>query len=268
MKWLCFLCLVVLTLAVVAVVAAMVAYMSPAGHWRALAAPETLFALRFTLLTSVTATALAMLLGIPAAYFMARRAFHGKAFLDTLLDLPLVMPPLVTGVGLLLFLGSSRVSEATAALGLRVIFTPLGVVMAQAFVAGFIVLRGAKAAFDAIDSDYEAAALTMGLEPWLVFWRVSLPMAARGLISTVVLAWARAMGEFGATLMVAGATRFKTETLPIAVYLNMSSGEPGLAISSGLVLMALGFASLGLLRWFTAWAAWSPNGKEGAHGHP
>ena len=265
MKRLCFFCLAVLILTVIAVVAAMVSYMSPADHWRALASPETLFALKFTLLTSATATLLAMLLGIPAAYFMARRTFHAKALLDSLLDLPLVMPPLVAGVGLLLFLGGSRVSAAAAAAGLRIIFTPAGVVLAQAFVAGFIVLRGAKAAFDAVDSDYEAAALTMGLEPWRVFWRVSLPMAARGLLSTVVLAWARAMGEFGATLMVAGATRFKTETLPIAVYLNMSSGEPGLAISSALVLMTLGFAFLGLLRWLTVKAAWTPNGKGQDH---
>ena len=120
----------------------------------------------------------------------------------------------MAGVGLLLFLGSRHVSEALATAGLQLIFTPAGVVMAQAFVAGFIVLRGAKAAFDTVDPDYEAVALTMGLDPLRVFWRVSLPMAARGLVSAVVLAWARAMGEFGATLMVAGATRFKTETLP------------------------------------------------------
>ena len=260
--------LLVLALAVAGVLISLVLFSSPAQLWRALASPETLFALRFTLVTSAGATCLALLLGVPAAYFLARRRFWGSRALDTFLDLPLVMPPLVAGVGLLLLLGSSPVAGALAAWGLSVVFSPAGVVAAQAFVASFIVLRGAKAAFLAVDPRYEEAALTLGLGPWLVFTRITLPLAAQGLLSTAVLAWARAMGEFGATLMLAGATRLRTETMPVAVYLNLSSGEPHIAVACALLLLLLGFSLLGLLRVFTGRTPWAWRHQEAPHaGH-
>lgn len=240
--------LILLVLAVVAVLACLVSFLPLREHWRALASGETLFALRLSLWTSGLAMVVALLLAIPAAYFLARRDFPGKQALDTVLDLPLVMPPLIAGVGLLLLFGDTILSTALARLGLRVIFSPGGAVVAQAFVASFIVLRSSKAAFEAVDPEYEAAAQTLGLKPLQVFRRVTLPLAGRGIFSAAVLGWARAMGEFGATLMLAGATRHRTETLPLAVYLNISSGEPGIAISCALILLALGFALLAVLR--------------------
>ena len=119
---------------------------------------------------------------------------------------------------------------------------------AQTFVATPIIIRSAKAAFESVDRGYEETALTLGLDPVKVFWRVNLPLAGRGILSGIVLAWARTMGEFGATLMVAGATRMRTETLPMAVYLNISSGELGIAVSSALVLLGAAFVLLLTLR--------------------
>ena len=246
---LCSLPLAVLVLSVIVLVVGMASRLSPAELWSALSSAETIFALRLTLITSALATGVAFLLGVPAAYFLARRRFPGRGVIDTILDLPLVMPPLVAGVGLLLLLGDTPLGRALNAAGIRIIFTPAGAVAAQAFVASFFVVRGAKIAFEAIDPDYEAVALSLGANPYQVFWEVTLPLAGRGLISAVTLGWARAMGEFGATLMVAGATPFRTETMPVAVFLNISSGEIGVALACALVLLAAGFCLLGLLRW-------------------
>jgi molybdate transport system permease protein len=251
-----------LVLAVLAVLGALVSFLSPGELLEALTSAETLFAVKLTLLTSGLAALLAFLLAAPAAYFMARGNFKGKQMLDALLDLPLVMPPLAAGVGLLLFLGDSPAGRALASLGLHLVFSPAGAVLAQAFVASFILLRGAKAAFEAVDPEYEAAAQTLGLNPRQVFLRVTLPMAGQGLLSAAVLAWARAMGEFGATLMVAGATRFRTETLPMAVFLNISSGEPGIAVACALILLALGFSIMAILRLVLA-RAFGGGGEEG-----
>ena len=121
--------------------------------------------------------------------------------------------------------------------------------MAQTFVACPIVMRSSRAAFERVGHRYEWAAATLGLRPSQVFFQISLPLARQGILAGTVLAWTRAMGEFGATLMVAGAIRFKTETLPISVYLNISSGELGTALSCAWVLMATGFALLLALRW-------------------
>lgn len=214
----------------------------------ALAAPETRFALRLSLLTSAAALAVALLLGLPAAYVMARRRFPGRALLDTLLDVPLVMPPLVAGLGLLFLFGRPLLGGPLADLGIELLFSPAGVVLALAFVATTMVLRGAAAAFQAVDPGFGAAARTLGAGSWEVFWRVDLPLAARGIAAAALLAWARALGEFGATLMVAGATRLRTETLPIAVFLNIATGETGVAVACALVLLAVALAILLALR--------------------
>lgn len=206
--------------------------------------PETLFALRFSLFTSLCSMAAAVLVGVPAAYFMARRSFSGKGILETLLDIPLVMPPLIAGVGLLFLFGRNLLGKPLADLGIHLVLSPWGAVVAQTFVATPIVLRSSQAAFASVDRGYEETALTLGLSPLQVLCRVNAPLAARSILSGVILAWARAMGEFGATLMVAGATRFRTETLPIAVYLNISSGELGIAVSCALVLLGAAFILL------------------------
>jgi len=240
--------LALLALLVLAVLTALFLPLTVNGALEAVTSPEILFALRLSLVTSLAATAVAVVLGVPSGYVLARHAFPGKAVLDTFLDLPLVMTPLIAGVGLLFLFGESGLGGLLSHWGVRVLFTPLGAVLAQAFIAAPIVTRSARAAFESLSPRYEWAGQTLGLRPSQVFFQVTLPMARQGILSGTVLAWARAVGEFGATLMVAGATRFHTETLPIAVYLNITSGEVETALSAALILMIAGFAMVLLLK--------------------
>ncbi|MEJ2716295.1 MAG: ABC transporter permease [Deltaproteobacteria bacterium] len=224
---------------------------------------ETVFALRFSLTVSLAALFFALIIGIPSAYFLARHDFPGKGLLDTLLDVPLVMPPLVAGVGLLFLFGRTMLGSPLADLGIDLVLSPYGAVVAQTYVATPIVMRNSKAAFESVDRGYEAMAMTLGLTPLKIFFRVNLPLAGRTIVSGTILAWARAIGEFGATLMVAGATRFRTETLPIAVYLNISSGEVGIALSCALVLVVTAFVLLLLLRLLSRRRDAIDNGRAG-----
>lgn len=240
--------LLFLTLLVAGVLFALIFRLSFIELWAALRSEETLFALRLSLFASLFATVVALILGLPSGYLLARRSFWGKTFIDTLLDIPLVMTPLVAGMGLLFLFGQTFLGKDLARAGIHFVFSPWGAVLAQAFVAAPIVTRSSKAAFEEVSPRYEWAAQTLGLRPIRVFFRVTLPMARQGILSGIVLAWARAIGEFGATLMVAGATRMKTETLPIAVYLNISSGELGIALSCALMLIVTGFIILLILR--------------------
>jgi molybdate transport system permease protein len=226
------------------VLAALIGQISPEELARSLVHPETLFALRFSLATSCAAMFIALSIGIGAAYFLSRHTFPGKAFLETLLDIPLAMPPLVAGVGLLFLLGKDFLGGSLARWGIHFVLAPWGAVVAQSFVATPIVLRSAQAAFASVPKGYEEAALMLGLSPLQIFFRINIPLAGKSLLAGTMLAWARTLGEFGATLMVAGATRFRTETLPIAVYLNISSGELGIAMSCSLVLLGTAFALL------------------------
>jgi molybdate transport system permease protein len=249
MKRLFLLPLLLLTMYVAGVLAALLFHVSWAEIFRAVSSTETLFALRLSLTTSLLAVFVSVILGVPASYLLARRDFLGKAAVDVLLDLPLVMPPLVAGVGLLFLFGQNLLGDSLADLGLRLLFTPWGAVAAQTFVAAPILTRSGRAAFEAVDRRYETAAQTLGLAPIYVFFEVTLPLVHRGLLSGIILAWARALGEFGATLMVAGATRFKTTTLPVSVYLNISSGELGLALACSWLLLLAGLILLLGLKW-------------------
>lgn len=237
--------LATVTLAVAGVIAAMAWRVDLNGLTETARSDELAFAVLLSLKVSLAALAISLALGIPAAYALSRRPLPGRALIDTLLDIPLIMPPLVAGVGLLLLLSRSMLGGPLAALGLDLLFSPAGAVVAQSFVAVSVVIRSSRAAFTAVDPGYAQAAATLGAGPGRVFAVVELPLAARGIGAGAVLAWARALGEFGATLMVAGATRMKTETLPVAVYLNIATGETGTAIACALVL--LGLAALLLL---------------------
>ncbi|MCF8146648.1 MAG: ABC transporter permease [Deltaproteobacteria bacterium] len=238
-----------LSLFTAGVVSALFFRLSPGEILAALASEETRFALRLSLMTSIASISLALILGVPTGYFLARTSFPGKAILETFLDLPLVITPLIAGVGLLFLFGQNMLGPRLEEWGITILFTPWGAVLAQTFVACPIVMRSSRAAFERVGPRYEWAAATLGLGPSQVFFRISLPLARQGILAGTVLGWTRAMGEFGATLMVAGAIRFKTETLPIAVYLNISSGELGTALSCAWVLMATGFVLLLALRW-------------------
>jgi molybdate transport system permease protein len=197
-------------------------------------------AFRVTAETSGASLAAMLLVGTPVAYRLATTAFRGKTLLVTLFELPLVLPPAVAGLGLFAAFGrTGLLGGQLSALGIELPFTAAAVVMAMTFVAGPLYLRQAQASFGAVDRDLLAAARTLGAGPWKVFLRVAIPLAGPGLGAGAALAWARAVGEFGATIMFAGSLEGVTQTAPIATYLQFEQGDFGTALALGATLIAL-----------------------------
>jgi molybdate transport system permease protein len=184
-------------------------------------------ALRLSLKVACWATALDLVAGLALGYLLARRRFFGRELLDALLTLPMVMPPTVLGYYLLVVIGRNGVvgQWLQQTFGINLIFTWQAAVIAAAVVAFPLVLKGARAAFESIDMQLEQAAHVLGVSRFGVFLRVTLPLAWRGVLGGALLAFARSMGEFGATLMVAGSIPGKTQTLSIAVYEAVQAGQ-------------------------------------------
>jgi molybdate transport system permease protein len=184
-------------------------------------------ALGLSLKVACWATLIDLVLGVGFGYLLARKRFPGRELLDAVLTLPMVMPPTVLGYYLLVLIGRHGPLGAWLQqhFGIQLIFTWQAAVIAAAVVAFPLVLKGARAAFEAVDTQLEQAAYVLGLSPWAVFLRVTLPLAWRGVLGGTLLAFARSMGEFGATLMVAGSIAGKTQTLSIAVYEAVQAGQ-------------------------------------------
>jgi molybdate transport system permease protein len=218
----------------------------PAGVLRRhLGDPVVVDALRLSLGTSLAATALCAALGLPAAYLLARYRVPGREWLDTLADLPMTVPPVVAGVGLLMAFGRmGLLGRYLEGFGIRIAFTVLAVVLAQAFVAAPFLFKAARAGFEAVDPELEQTALTLGADRWQAFRYVTLPLARPALLAGLTLTWARAMSEFGATLMFAGNLPGKTQTLPLAV---MSAMESDLETALSLAVLSLLAAGAALL---------------------
>ncbi len=196
-------------------------------------------ALTLSLLTSGITLAIVLLLGTPLAYLLARRRFRGVRLVDTLVDLPMVLPPAVAGLALLMAFGRrGLVGRWLDEVGVTVGFTTAAVVLAQVFVAVPFYVRAAKGGFARVDRDLEEAAADLGASPAAVFRTVTLPLARPGLTAGAVLAWARALGEFGATLMFAGSFPGRTQTMPLAVYGRYNAGDLQSALLLSLVLLA------------------------------
>jgi molybdate transport system permease protein len=183
--------------------------------------------LALTLKVAGWATAINLVLGVAVGWLLARRRFIGREFIDAVLTLPLVLPPTVMGYYLLVVVGKrgwlGHWLQET--FGINLIFTWQGAVVAATLVAFPLVLKAARTAFEAVDPQLEKAARVLGLNEWAVFFRVSLPMAWPGILSGVLLVFARSLGEFGATLMVAGSIPGRTQTLSVAVYEAVQAGQ-------------------------------------------
>ncbi len=210
-------------------------YGAPDSYWALFQNPEFRFALEFTFKTTLIATAVAVGTALPCSYILARYSFPGKVIVDTLLDLPLILPPLVSGMALLILFGPI-LGQKLAQIGINIVFTAGGVIITLWFIAFPFTVKTFKEAFAAIDLRYEKIARTLGCSPAEVFKRVTLPMASRGIGAGVAMTWARTLGEFGATAMLAGVTRMKTETLSAAIFLNMSIGEIRFALAIAIIL--------------------------------
>lgn len=212
---------------------------------RHLASPTAVRALWLTLRTTLAATTLAVVLGTPVAFVLARGRFRGRELLDTLVDLPITVPPVVAGVALLLAFGRrGLIGRQLDLFGIQIAFTSVAVVMAQLLIASPFFVKSARAGFEAVDARLEAAARTLGAGPWRVFWTITVPLARPALLSGVVLAWARALSEFGATMMFAGNFPGRTQTLTLAV---MSALESDLETAVAVSVLSLLLAVLALL---------------------
>jgi molybdate transport system permease protein len=201
-------------------------------------------ALRLSLMCSAIAVGLIVLVGTPAAYLLATRRFPGRAAVVTLVELPLVLPPAVAGIGLLAALGPNGVLGGLVKdAGIQLVLSTAGVVVALTFVAAPFYLRQTQAAFEALDRTWLDASRTLGATEARTFLRVAIPTAGPGLVSGLALAWGRALGEFGATLMFAGSFRGVTQTVPLAIYERFSTDFTG-ALALSAVLVAVSAALL------------------------
>ncbi|HEY7504829.1 MAG TPA: ABC transporter permease [Gemmatimonadales bacterium] len=201
-------------------------------------------ALRLSLVTSVAATLSVMLLGLPVAYLLATRSFPGKRLIEAMLELPMVLPPTVAGVGLLLAFGRQGLAGgALAALGLSIPFTTLAVIIAQVFVAAPFFIAATRAGLAEVDQRYLDAAATLRSSPSRTLFRVMLPLAFPSLLAGGAMTWARALGEFGATITFAGNMPGVTQTMPLAVYIALQT-DLDAAVAMSVLMLALSLSVL------------------------
>jgi molybdate transport system permease protein len=216
---------------------------------RRLMEPGILAALRLSLLTATLATAVCLVLGVPLAWLLARTTFPGRRLVRALVTVPLVLPPVVGGVALLLVLGRRGLLGAwlDSTFGVTLPFSTAGVVVAEAFVAMPFLVISVEGALRGADARFEEAAATLGASRWTTFRRVTLPMIAPGVAAGAMLCWARALGEFGATITFAGNFPGRTQTMPLAVYLALEQ-DVDAAIVLSLLLLVVSVAVLAGLR--------------------
>jgi len=213
---------------------------SPGELLAALDDPGVLDALWLSLRTTLVALGIIVIVGTPAAYLLATRSFRAKALVTTLVELPLVLPPAVAGVGLLAALGPAGIAGKTIeGAGIELSLATAGVVVALTFVAAPFFIRGAQVAFASVDRTWLEASRTLGASEARTFLRVAIPAAAPGMLAGLALAWGRAVGEFGATLIFAGSFRGRTQTAPLAIYERLGTDfTSALALAAVLVVFS------------------------------
>jgi molybdate transport system permease protein len=212
-----------------------------------LLSPDTLFSIRLSLLAATVAMILAVAIGLPAAYALSRFSFPGKKMVDTFLELPMIMSPVALGAALLVFF-NTPLGNVIQEKGIFFVFEFPGIVLAQFATIAGLATRLMKTVLDEISPRYEAVARSLGSSAWQAFRRVTLPIAFRGILSAMILCWAKAVGEFGATVMLAGTMAFKTETMPVAIFMSLASADIPKTIILILILAGIGLAALYAVR--------------------
>ena len=213
------------------------------GLWPVLIHPNTLYSIRLSLITATLATFLAVAISLPAAYALSRFEFRWKRIIDTFLEIPMIMSPIALGASLLVFF-NTPLGELIQEKGVYFVFEIPGIVLAQFATIAGLATRLLKASLDEISPRFEAVARSLGSSAWQAFYQITLPLALKGLIASVILSWAKAVGEFGATVMLAGAMPGKTETMPIAIFTALSSANIEKTIALILILLGLGLCAL------------------------
>ena len=217
---------------------------NPSEILSALKTEEMIYSLKLSILTSSISTFLVMLLSIPIGYALSRHLFPGKSIIKSILDLPMAFPELVLGLALLLLFGQSFIGKTLEEFGIKIVFTKLGIVVAQFFTALPYAVRVIYSTFEEINPRYELVSRSLGYGELETFFNVSLPLAKNGLFASTIITFARCMGAFGAVLILAGGSYMNTEILPITLYLNISYGNLGMAITSGILLIVISFIAI------------------------
>jgi molybdate transport system permease protein len=243
---------------IVALLAADLAFTSPGHFFAALSKPEIQFAIRLTLISCTISALLSIWVATPLGYLLSRFTFPGRWLIDTIIDIPIVLPPLVIGLSLLILFhlpvaGTNLESflHDHVRLGerrLSVTFAQPAVVLAQFAVACAFAVQTMRVTFDQIDPRAEQVALTLGCRRSQAFMQVALPQAWRGIVAAFTVAWARSLGEFGPILVFAGATRMRTEVLSTTVFLELSVGQLEAAVAVSLLMVLAAMAVLGIVR--------------------
>lgn len=216
--------------------------------WAHLSLPIVQEALKLSLFTSIASTVAVVVLGLPVAYVLATRDFAGKRLVQVLVELPIVLPPTVAGLGLLLAFGRAGLAGgALRALGVSLPFTTLAVIVAQLFVATPFFISAATAGMREVEPRYRDVAATLRASPMYTFWRVLVPLALPSVVAGAAMGWARALGEFGATITFAGNLMGRTQTMPLAVYTALET-DLDAAVTLAVVLLVLSFTVLVGLR--------------------
>jgi molybdate transport system permease protein len=205
----------------------------------------------FTVLCAAAATALMLPAGVVLAWLLARGRFPGRTLVETFISLPLVMPPVATGLILLMLLSRrGAIGRLLERVGIDIVFTWKAVVLAMGIMGLPLLVRTARAGFEQVNARYEHVAATLGAPPLRVFFTISLPLAWPSVLSGALLAFARALGEFGATIVVAGSIPGETRTLAVAIYSFAETGQDAQALRLVLVSVAIAFAALWAANWF------------------
>lgn len=230
---------------------------SAADLWRILTSAEVAAAIRLSLITSLVTLALVMVFAVPIGYALSRYRFFGHALLNTIVDVPIVLPPVVIGLSLLAFFGTPVGGAIKAALskGDWTLASGIGIVLCQFLVSISYCIRATKASFDSVDRNLEQVALSLGCSQWGAFWRVTLPLARSGLVAGGIMAWARAIGVFG-PLMVFVGTSPRVQVMPTTMWLELSIGNVEVSLVVALLAVLMAGAALALVHWLLPGRKW------------
>lgn len=211
---------------------------------------RTFFTIKLSVAAATLAATIALVIAVPAAYALSRFEFRGRLLADTILEFPIIVSPAALGAILLVFFNNPA-GEWIQEHIITFVFTFAGIVLAQFVTVLGIATRFVKTALDEIPADYERVARSLGAGPFRAFATTTLPLAKRGLFTALVLSWAKAMGEFGATITVAGTMAMRTETLPVAIYMRLSTADIEGTVALILLLLVIGLGSLFAVRWIS-----------------
>lgn len=226
-----------------------IAYVDKESFHEALHSPEIWAAAKLSIVSSVTTVLISMFFAIPMGYALSRYRFPGHTLVDSIVDIPIVFPPLIIGLSLLVFFRTGFGTWLEDH-GIRFVYQPAGIVLCQFFTAASFGIRTINTAFDRINPRTEHVALTLGCTQWGAFFRIALPMARNGIIAGAILTWTRAFGIFGPLMVFVGAVRMRTEVLPTTIYLEQSIGRIEVALAVAVIMIAIATAALVAIRLF------------------